>query len=117
MSSNNQKPQFTSFHSSVNCIPVLRTSIQKHVPDDTKREAQSDSACPNLLETATTFLSDRLPTPLDHLGIDTYSGSLHLTVEVMTALISAIKTNQKENRLKSQSPPTRQLETHSFPRQ
>jgi hypothetical protein avisC_11520 len=95
MSSNNQKPQFTSFHSSVNCIPVLRTSIQKHVPDDTKREAQSDSACPNLLETATTFLSDRLPTPLDHLGIDTYSGSLHLTVEVMTALIFGNQNKSK----------------------
>jgi len=95
MSSNNQKSKYTSFHSSVNCIPVLRTSIQKHVPDDTKREAQSDSACPNLLETATTFLSDRLPTPLDHLGIDTYSGSLHLTVEVMTALIFGNQNKSK----------------------
>ncbi|WP_315269764.1 RAMP superfamily CRISPR-associated protein [uncultured Actinomyces sp.] len=95
MSSNNQKPQFTSFHSSVNCIPVLRTSIQKHVTDDTKREGQSDSARPNLPETVTTFLSDRLPTPLDHLGIDTYSGSLRLTVEVMTALIFG---NQKKSK-------------------
>ena len=95
MSSNNQKPQFTSFHSSVNCIPVLRTSIQKHVTDDTKREGQSDSARPNLPETVTTFLSDRLPTPLDHLGIDTYSGSLHLTVEVMTALIFGNQNKSK----------------------
>ena len=95
MSSNNQKPQFTSFHSSVNCIPVLRTSIQKHIPDDTKREAQSDSACPNLLETVTTFLSDRLPTSLDHLGIDTYNGSLRLTVEVMTALIFGNQNKSK----------------------
>ena len=95
MSSNNQKPQFTSFHSSVNCIPVLRTSIQKHVTDDTKREGQSDSARPNLPETVTTFLSDRLPPPLDHLGIDTYSGSLRLTVEVMTALIFG---NQKKSK-------------------
>ena len=95
MSSNNQKPQFTSFHSSVNCIPVLRTSIQKHVTDDTKREGQSDSARPDLPETVTKFLSDRLPTPLDHLGIDTYSGSLRLTVEVMTALIFG---NQNKSR-------------------
>ena len=95
MSSNNQKPQFTSFHSSVNCIPVLRTSIQKHVTDDTKREGQSDSARPNLPETVTTFLSDRLPTPLDHLGIDTYSGSLRLTVEVMTALIFGNQNKSK----------------------
>ena len=95
MSSNNQKPQFTSFHSSVNCIPVLRTSIQKHVTDDTKREGQSDSTRPNLPETVTTFLSDRLPTPLDHLGIDTYSGSLRLTVEVMTALIFGNQNKSK----------------------
>ena len=95
MSSNNQKLQFTSFHSSVNCIPVLRTSIQKHVTDDTKREGQSDSARPNLPETVTTFLSDRLPTPLDHLGIDTYSGSLRLTVEVMTALIFGNQNKSK----------------------
>ena len=95
MSSNNQKPQFTSFHSSVNCIPVLRTSIQKHVTDDTKREGQSASARPNLPETVTTFLSDRLPTPLDHLGIDTYSGSLRLTVEVMTALIFGNQNKSK----------------------
>ena len=95
MSSNNQKPQFTSFHSSVNCIPVLRTSIQKHVTDDTKREGQSDSARPNLPETVTEFLSDRLPTPLDHLGIDTYSGSLRLTVEVMTALIFGNQNKSK----------------------
>lgn len=79
----------------MNCIPVLRTSIQKHVTDDTKREGQSDSARPNLPETVTTFLSDRLPTPLDHLGIDTYSGSLRLTVEVMTALIFG---NQKKSK-------------------
>lgn len=95
MSSNNQKPQFTSFHSSVNCIPVLRTSIQKHVTDDTKLEGQSDSARPNLPETVTTFLSDRLPTPLDHLGIDTYSGSLRLTVEVITALIFGNQNKSK----------------------
>lgn len=95
MSSNNQKPQFTSFHSSVNCIPVLRTSIQKHVTDDTKLEGQSDSARPNLPQTVTTFLSDRLPTPLDHLGIDTYSGSLRLTVEVMTALIFGNQNKSK----------------------
>ena len=95
MSSNNQKPQFTSFHSSVNCIPVLRTSIQKHVTDDTKREGQSDSTRPNLPETVTEFLSDRLPTPLDHLGIDTYSGSLRLTVEVMTALIFGNQNKSK----------------------
>ena len=95
MSSNNQKPQFTSFHSSVNCIPVLRTSIQKHVTDDTKREGQSDSTRPNLPETVTEFLSNRLPTPLDHLGIDTYSGSLRLTVEVMTALIFGNQNKSK----------------------
>ena len=95
MSSNNQKPQFTSFHSSVNCIPVLRTFIQKHVTDDTKREGQSDSARPDLPETVTKFLSDRLPTPLDHLGIDTYSGSLRLTVEVMTALIFGNQNKSK----------------------
>lgn len=79
----------------MNCIPVLRTSIQKHVTDDTKREGQSDSARPNLPETVTTFLSDRLPTPLDHLGIDTYSGSLRLTVEVMTALIFGNQNKSK----------------------
>jgi hypothetical protein avisC_11520 len=79
----------------VNCIPVLRTSIQKHVTDDTKLEGQSDSARPNLPETVTTFLSDRLPTPLDHLGIDTYSGSLRLTVEVITALIFGNQNKSK----------------------
>ena len=79
----------------MNCIPVLRTSIQKHVTDDTKREGQSDSTRPNLPETVTTFLSDRLPTPLDHLGIDTYSGSLRLTVEVMTALIFGNQNKSK----------------------
>ena len=79
----------------MNCIPVLRTSIQKHVTDDTKLEGQSDSARPNLPETVTTFLSDRLPTPLDHLGIDTYSGSLRLTVEVITALIFGNQNKSK----------------------
>ena len=79
----------------MNCIPVLRTSIQKHVTDDTKLEGQSDSARPNLPQTVTTFLSDRLPTPLDHLGIDTYSGSLRLTVEVMTALIFGNQNKSK----------------------
>jgi len=95
MSSNNQKSKYTSFHSSVNCIPVLRTSVQKPVPDSTKGGAQSDSAYPNLPETIATFLSDKLPAPLDHLGTDTYSGSLRLTIEVMTALIFG---NQKKSK-------------------
>lgn len=117
MSSNNQKSKYTSFHSSVNCIPVLRTSVQKPVPDSTKGGAQSDSAYPNLPETIATFLSDKLPAPLDHLGTDTYSGSLRLTIEVMTALIFGNQKNQKENRLKSQSLSTQRLEAHSFPQQ
>ena len=95
MSRNNQKSKYTSFHSSVNCIPVLRTSVQRPVPDSTKGGAQSDSFYPNLPETIATFLSDKLPAPLDHLGTDTYSGSLRLTIEVMTALIFG---NQKKSK-------------------
>ena len=79
----------------MNCIPVLRTSVQKPVPDSTKGGAQSDSAYPNLPETIATFLSDKLPAPLDHLETDTYSGSLRLTIEVMTALIFG---NQKKSK-------------------
>lgn len=95
MSSNNQQSKYTSFHSSVNCIPVLRTSVQRPVPDSTKGGAQSDSFYPNLPETIATFLSDKLPAPIDHLGTDTYSGSFRLTIEVMTALIFG---NQKKSK-------------------
>ena len=117
MSSNNQKPKYTSFHSSVNCIPIPRTSIQRPVENSAKGGAQSGTVYPNLPENITAFLSDKLPTPLDHLGIDTYSGSLRLTIEVMTALIFGNQKNQKENRLKSQSLSTQRLETHSSPQQ
>ena len=95
MSSNNQKSKYTSFHSSVNCIPVLRTSIQRPVGNSTKGGAQSGSVYPNLTEEITTFLADKIPTPLDHLGIDTYSGSLRLTIEVMTALIFGNQNKSK----------------------
>ena len=95
MSSNNQKPKYTSFHSSVNCIPIPRTSIQRPVENSAKGGAQSGTVHPNLPENITAFLSDKLPTPLDHLGIDTYSGSLRLTIEVMTALIFG---NQKKSK-------------------
>ena len=95
MSSNNQKPKYTSFHSSVNCIPIPRTSIQRPVENSAKGGAQSGTVYPNLPENITAFLSDKLPTPLDHLGIDTYSGSLRLTIEVMTALIFG---NQKKSK-------------------
>lgn len=95
MSSNNQKLKYTSFHSSVNCIPVLRTSIQRPVGNSTKGGAQSGSVYPNLTEEITTFLADKIPTPLDHLGIDTYSGSLRLTIEVMTALIFGNQNKSK----------------------
>ena len=64
MSSNNQKSKYTSFHSSVNCIPVLRTSIQRPVGNSTKGGAQSGSVYPNLTEEITTFLADKIPTPL-----------------------------------------------------
>ena len=95
MSSNNQKSKYTSFHSSVNCIPIPRTSIQRPVENSAKGGAQSGTVYPNLPENITAFLSDKLPTPLDHLGIDTYSGSLRLTIEVMTALIFG---NQKKSK-------------------
>lgn len=95
MSSNNQKSKYTSFHSSVNCIPVLRTSIQRPVGNSTKGGAQSGSVYPNLTEEITTFLADKIPTSLDHLGIDTYSGSLRLTIEVMTALIFGNQNKSK----------------------
>ena len=95
MSSNNQKSKYTSFHSSVNCIPVLRTSIQRPVGNSTKGGAQSGSVYPNLTEEITTFLADKIPAPLDHLGIDTYSGSLRLTIEVMTALIFGNQNKSK----------------------
>ena len=95
MSSNNQKSKYTSFHSSVNCIPVLRTSIQRPVGNSTKGGAQSGSVYPNLTEEITTFLADKIHTPLDHLGIDTYSGSLRLTIEVMTALIFGNQNKSK----------------------
>ena len=87
MSSNNQKPKVSSFHSSVNCIPVLRPPTQRPSPGRTKGGAQSESVYPNLPEKIATFLSDARPNSLDHLGGDTYSGSLRLTIEVMTALI------------------------------
>ena len=95
MSSNNQKSKYTSFHSSVNCIPVLRTFVQRPVPNSTKGGAQSDSFYPNFPETITTFLNDKRPAPLDHLGTDTYSGSLRLTIEVMTALIFGNQNKSK----------------------
>ena len=95
MSRKIQKPEFTSLHSSVNCIPVLRTSIQRPAPDSTKGRAQIDSIYSNLPEEITRFLSDKLPTPLDHLGTDTYNGSLRLTIEVMTALIFGNQTKSK----------------------
>ena len=95
MSSNNQKSKYTSFHSSVNCIPIPRTSIQRPVENSAKGGSQSGTMYPNLPENITAFLSDKLPTPLDHLGIDTYSGSLRLTIEVMTALIFG---NQKKSK-------------------
>lgn len=87
MSSNNQKPKVSSFHSSVNCIPVLRPPTQRPSPGRTKDGAKSESVYPNLPEKIATFLSDAHPNSLDHLGGDTYSGSLRLTIEVMTALI------------------------------
>lgn len=95
MSSNKQKPESTSFHSSVNCIPVLRSSFQRPAPSSTKVQEQSGSVYPNLTEEITTFLADKIPTPLDHLGIDTYNGSLRLSIEVMTALIFG---NQKKSK-------------------
>lgn len=95
MSSNNQKSKYTSFHSSVNCIPIPRTSIQRPVENSAKGGSQSGTVYPNLPENITAFLSDKLPTPLDHLEIDTYSGSLRLTIEVMTALIFG---NQKKSK-------------------
>ena len=95
MSSNKQKPESTSFHSSVNCIPVLRYSFQRPAPSSTKVQEQSGSVYPNLTEEITTFLADKIPTPLDHLGIDTYNGSLRLSIEVMTALIFG---NQKKSK-------------------
>lgn len=95
MSRNNQKSKYTSFHSSVNCIPIPRTSIQRPVENSAKGGAQSGTVYPNFPENITAFLSDKLPTPLDHLGIDTYSGSLRLTIEVMTALIFG---NQKKSK-------------------
>ena len=95
MSSNKQKPESTSFHSSVNCIPVLRSSFQRPTPSSTKAQEQSGSVYPNLTEEITTFLADKIPTPLDHLGIDTYNGSLRLSIEVMTALIFG---NQKKSK-------------------
>jgi hypothetical protein avisC_11520 len=79
----------------VNCIPVLRTSIQRPVGNSTKGGAQSGSVYPNLTEEITTFLADKIPAPLDHLGIDTYSGSLRLTIEVMTALIFGNQNKSK----------------------
>ena len=79
----------------MNCIPVLRTSIQRPVGNSTKGGAQSGSVYPNLTEEITTFLADKIPTPLDHLGIDTYSGSLRLTIEVMTALIFGNQNKSK----------------------
>ncbi len=95
MSSNKQKPESTTFHSSVNCIPVLRSSFQRPAPSSTKVQEQSGSVYPNLTEEITTFLADKIPTPLDHLGIDTYNGSLRLSIEVMTALIFG---NQKKSK-------------------
>ena len=95
MSSNKQTPESTSFHSSVNCIPVLRSSFQRPAPSSTKVQEQNGSVYPNLTEEITTFLADKIPTPLDHLGIDTYNGSLRLSIEVMTALIFG---NQKKSK-------------------
>jgi len=83
----NAQKKVSSFHSSVNCIPVLRPPSRRHLLRLPKGETKDPSSSFNLPEEITDFLRDSHPKSLDNLGTETYSGSFQLRIEAMTALI------------------------------
>lgn len=87
MSGEKHTSKRNSFHSSVNCIPVLRPPSRRNLLHSRKGDKQNESIYSALPKETTAFLSDSLPDSLDHLEADTYSGTLRLRIEVMTALI------------------------------
>lgn len=87
MSDSKHEPKADKFHSSVNCIPVLRSYSSGEISRGQTHRTQNETRRFNLPKEITDFLSDSSPQPLDHLEPDSYSGSLRLTIETMTALI------------------------------
>lgn len=87
MSNSKHEPKADKFHSSVNCIPVLRPYSSGEISRGQTHRTQNQTRHFNLPKDLTDFLSDSSPHPLDHLESDSYSGSLRLTIETMTALI------------------------------
>lgn len=87
MSKKKQQNANHSFRSSVNCIPVLRPLSRKMPLRTQKDSPERQPKHFSLPEHISDFLRDSPPTSLDHLGGDTYSGTLRLTVEAMTALV------------------------------
>ena len=83
-----------SFHSAVNCIPVLRPPSHNTISKRPKGRLQNQFNFSDLPSELEDFLCDSLPSSLDHLQIDTYTGSIRLSVEVMTAVIFG---NQKRH--------------------
>ena len=87
MSSEKHKSKRNPFHSSVNCIPVLRPPSRRNLRHSRKGEKQNESVYSSLPKETTAFLSDSFPDSIDHLGADTYSGSFSLTIKAVSALV------------------------------